>query len=214
MSGNVVNLRRLACAALLIVACDVEDDAASTDACVVDDTGNCLSVGGGGGGGGSGGEGGGGGGGAGGGGEPGGGTTAEAPLIEIFWEGMGANVANDEDELTVTIDDGEETHTYLFGMAETGSGDEGWYGEDCLPGEINGKDVCHPVGEEGAVLSSVSRPGSVNDENTLLWKALHDAGKVTYVVVQEDTDDCWAFGHDPTYYTESVLHCATYTSPQ
>lgn len=211
MSSKTGILGRLAGAALLVLACDVADDDATNDACVADDAGNCLSVGGSGGGDAGGGE----GGAGGGGGAPGGGSTADAPLIQIFWEGMGAMAANDDDELTVSIDDGEdETHTYRFGMAETGSGENGWYGEDCLPGEVNGKDVCHEVGEEGEVLYSVSDFDQVNDENTLNFKASHDAGKITYVVIQVDTDKCWAFGDDPTYYTESVLHCATYDSPQ
>lgn len=191
---------------LALGACDVagdDVDALPTDACIPDDAGNCP-----------GGEGGAGGGGAGGGGGATGGNVAEdAPVIDVIWDGPGAGMPNDDDTVTVAIDDGPETgHTYRFGLSETGSAN-GWYGEDCLPGEINGTDVCHDVGEEGAVIESTARVADVDSTHTLLFKASHDAGHLTYVVIQVDTNKCWAFGNDPSYYVDSVLHCATYDTP-
>ena len=187
---------------LLALGCGTESDDADalpTDACVPDDGGACGPSGGAGG---SGGE----------GGQSTGGTPSDAPVISVIWEGPGADMPNDDDSVTVAIDDGEGTHTYHFGLAETGSAN-GWYGEDCLPGDMTGKDVCHDVGAEGEVISSVSRAAGVNDGNTLLWRASADAERLTYVVIQVDTDRCWTFGDDPTYYSDSLLGCAPYDSP-
>jgi hypothetical protein len=189
-----------------VTACDIETDdvdALGFDACIADDAGNCA-------GGGNGGE---AGGGAGEGGSPGGGTTpGSAPTIDIIWEGNGGPMANDVDTLTVAIDDGDGTFTYRFGMSQTGA-PNGWNGEDCLPGVLNGKDVCHDVGAEGEILSSTSKLALVDDERTLLFKASHDAGEITYVVIRVETDECWTFGDDPSWYMDSLLKCAAYDSP-
>ncbi len=191
--------------ALSATACDVADDdvdALGFDACTLDDAGNCA------GGGGFDLDAGGGSGGAPMGGSPG----SPAPTIEVIWEGNGGPMANDVDTVTVAIDDGDGTFTYRFGMAQTGA-DNGWNGEDCLPGVLNGKDVCHDVGPEGEVLSSTSRVAEVDDERTLMFKATHDAGEITYVVIRAETDECWTFGHDPSWYVDSLLGCAAYDTP-
>lgn len=187
-----------------VSACDIETgdvDALGFDACLADDAGNCAE-------GGAGGE------SAGGaGGEPAGGTPAvTAPIIDLIWEGNGGPMANDVDTLTVAIDDGDGSYTYHLGMTQTGARN-GWNGEDCLPGVLNGKDVCHDVGPEGEVLSSTSKIAEVDDERTLLFKASHDAGEITYVVIRAETRECWTFGDDPSWYTDSLLGCATYDSP-
>lgn len=194
-------------APFVLGGCDVagdDVDALPTDACVADDGGSCTA--------GEGGTGGAGGSGGGGGGT-GGAANADVPLIDVIWDGPGAGMPNDDDSVTVAIDDGADAvHTYRFGLSETGSAN-GWYGEDCLPGEVNGKDVCHEVGEEGIVVQSTSRLAEVDSTHTLLFKASHDAGDLTYVVIQVDTNKCWTFGNDPSYYVDSVLHCETYTTP-
>ena len=189
----------------LVWGCDVEGkdtgDGTFLDACV-DDGGACEV------GGSDGGE-------PDGAGATGGTPVVESPAFEVFWEGGMATRANDEDMVTLAIDDGDDAHhTYKFGFAQTGV-DNGWYGEDCLPGDMNGNglDVCHDAGEDGVVLESVSHIPAVDETHTLLFKSSHDAGQITYVVLQTDTDTCWTFGNEPSYYTESLLHCLEYTSP-
>ena len=135
-----------------------------------------------------------------------------APIIIIRWDGDVIAHANDTNTLTVAIDDGDETHAYRLGMAQTGAAN-GWDGEDCLPGALDGKDVCHEVGEDGALISSVSSAAGVDNDHTLLFRASDEANEITYVVIQTDTGHCWSFGNDPTWYTESTLHCEAYTSP-
>ena len=63
------------------------------------------------------------------------------------------------------------------------------------------------------MVQSTSRLAEVDSTHTLLFKASHDAGDLTYVVIQVDTNKCWTFGNDPSYYVDSVLHCETYTTP-
>ena len=191
-------------AAASLAACDVEgDDVDALPPECTADGGECSGFGGA-----WGADGGGGGGGGGAGGEVTGGTPAPgAPTIDTIWESMAG-----DDSLTVAIDDAEETHTYKLGFAETGS-ENGWYGEDCIQGEVNGLDVCHTLGEDGGILDSVSDVGDVDNTHTLINKAIADSGNLTYVVIQVDTDRCWALGNDPTYYTESLLNCTAYDSP-
>ena len=55
------------------------------------------------------------------------GDAAPTPGIEIGWlDGM---------TLVVAVGVGREFGPYRFGLAETGNGDDGWDGEDCIPGD-------------------------------------------------------------------------------
>jgi hypothetical protein len=97
--------------------------------------------------------------------------------------------------------DGSSGAELTFGLAETGAGADGWYGEDCSTG-----DYCHPAGTAGVTLSSVHPDvgGAGLDAvesgvTTLLWAGL-DAS-ITYVVIDGDTTECWAWGNEPGYYT-------------
>lgn len=89
---------------------------------------------------------------------------------------------------------------YYLGFAETGAGEDGWYGEDCGDGS-----VCHPVGMTGTTLGSVHPDcggagidAVVAGASTLLMGTM-DAN-LTYVVAGSD-GTCWAWGNDASYYT-------------
>jgi hypothetical protein len=91
---------------------------------------------------------------------------------------------------------------YFLGLAETGSGDSGWYGEDCVSDDAQ----CHDMGASSTLsLESVSAiadvvPGSTTLFSTGLW-----AG-VTYAFFSNegagDYDNVAHSGGDDTSYYE------------
>jgi hypothetical protein len=94
--------------------------------------------------------------------------------------------------------------SFDFGMAETGAGAPGWYGESCIDGDEPwgyddyGYDVCHRVSASGGTLTSVSRPGDVANSTTLFQSSM--APDLTYVLFDPSSSDCWVWGDDPSYY--------------
>ncbi|MBM4393842.1 MAG: hypothetical protein FJ090_22170 [Deltaproteobacteria bacterium] len=115
------------------------------------------------------------------------------------------------DGICLAIPDGKPGTSYLFGMAETGSG-EGWYGEDCIdgPGPNSGDyDICHPIVScESVCLATVGAPGDVvAGRTTLFTDTIASAGNITYLLGNDA--DCWTWGHDTRYYT-SRLGCAVH----
>ena len=98
--------------------------------------------------------------------------------------------------------------SYDFGMAETGAGSLGWYGETCIPGdepggvEDYGYDLCHYMDGTGGSLPSVTSIGDVSDENTLFNETIGDRGDITYILADIATLDCWVWGDDPSYYAD------------
>lgn len=100
---------------------------------------------------------------------------------------------------------------YKLGLAETASGGAGWYGEDCLPGEKNNFDICHPFaaddGLAGITLTHVATPDLiVPGESSLLSGELAEG--ITWVIIDaDDPSKCWVGGQDVTYYAE--LNCQT-----
>ena len=98
----------------------------------------------------------------------------------------------------ITITNATDT-AYNLGMAETGSGTDGWYGEDCT-----GSNICHPATATGTVLTSVHPDvggggiPDIDDTHTLFYGGL-DAN-TTYAVV-DSTGACWTWGNDVSYYS-------------
>ena len=92
---------------------------------------------------------------------------------------------------------------YFLGLAETGSGASGWYGEDCV-----GEDSqCHDMGANDSLsLTSVDSISAVSPGNTTLFSAGLWAG-VTYVFFSNEGDTDYntvahVGGDDPSYYTD------------
>jgi hypothetical protein len=106
--------------------------------------------------------------------------------------------------VTIAISNGN-TAGYDFGMAETGS-DAGWYGEDCIydpDDELDyGYEICHGISASGGTLT-VADPyeadSVVAGETTLFTDSLAD--NITYVLFEADTDVCWTWGEDVSYYS-------------
>jgi hypothetical protein len=90
---------------------------------------------------------------------------------------------------------------YYLGFAETGAGEDGWYGEDCGDGS-----TCHPVGMTGATLGSVhpvycggAGIDAVEAGASTLLTGSMDAN-LTYAVAGAD-GTCWTWGNDPSYFS-------------
>ena len=102
-------------------------------------------------------------------------------------------------------DDQLDQPPIVWGMAETGAGTSGWYGEDCLPGDDRspGYDVCHdawPAVDRLRCLQHVADPDSVAANlTTLLSDALPQAANITYYMATGGT--CYVWGNDPAYYS-------------
>ena len=126
----------------------------------------------------------------------GGGAALAGPTFYLQWNG---------DFLHFEVQPRAEDGSYTLGLAETGSGANGWYGEDCLEGASGGVDVCHPVYPEGLLdLSHAESVAEVDDFHTLLAGDMAPA--ITYVL-RSDSGGCWTWGHDTAYYTDA-LECA------
>ena len=109
------------------------------------------------------------------------------------------------DGITVAIEGG--TGPYTLGMAETGAGAAGWFGESCITGEEPWGyddyeyDVCHDLGKTGGSLVGVYSIGEVVAGSTTLFNVtISDAGKLTYILTEPSGAACWAWGDDVSYY--------------
>ena len=122
-------------------------------------------------------------------------SGGDALSISLDWDGAG---------LSVTLSGGAAA-TYELGMAETGSGASGWYGETCIAGpepggvEDYGYDVCHSLSASGGrILSVYPDVGAVRDGRTLFSSAFDR--DLTYLVADPASADCWVMGDDVDYY--------------
>lgn len=124
------------------------------------------------------------------------GVVVEDPLsASVSWSGSG---------VSVTLSGGSGG-AYEFGMAETGAGAPGWYGESCIPGDEPwgyddyGYEICHSLSSTGGFVPSVdfSNVGT----NQTLFESAH-APDITYFVGAVGSADCWVFGENPSYYSD------------
>ena len=99
--------------------------------------------------------------------------------------------------------------SWELGMAETGAGADGWFGESCVPGEEPwgyndyGYDFCHPLGASGGSIESVYPDlASVGDEATLFNAAIGDSGDLTYILLDVSGSSCWVWGNEASYYAD------------
>ena len=121
------------------------------------------------------------------------------PTVSLAWEG---------DNLVLQVTTSAEHGPYLFGLAETGNGDMGWYGEDCIDGVRNDHDVCHSVPENGELILTKAPIADIETEGyTLVGPAV--AAGLTYVLVRdtEENAGCWTWGHDTRFYGDPPLSC-------
>ncbi len=115
-------------------------------------------------------------------------ADADAPDPVVTWDASGL-------DLTLTGGSG----SYDFGMAETGAGAGGWYGEDCLDGD-GGYVICHSAAATGVRLNRVSEKFEVVSGQTTLLDE-NQAPKITYYL-GDDAGNCWVWGDDITYYQD------------
>jgi hypothetical protein len=99
---------------------------------------------------------------------------------------------------------GAQRGSWWFGMAETGDGDAGWYGEDCIDDPADdadyGYEFCHPFdGDALALRRGYDVSDVISGEVTLFYDALLD--DVTFYLATDDETICWVWGDDPDWYT-------------
>lgn len=121
-------------------------------------------------------------------------TDADTGLLDftVTWDGTGALVSISNDSASVTH----------FGIAETGKGMAGWYGEDCYAGS-SGQQFCHPMPPTGGYLPSIDGIAELDDGHTLLTAS--SAIDLTYVVIADD--ECVTKGQETAYYG-NALDCS------
>ena len=124
--------------------------------------------------------------------------------VEVVW---------DEGGVTVTIDG--DASGWDFGMAETGPGSTGWFGESCIPGEEpwgyddHGRDICHPISAtKGFIPSVYPEIDLVSQLSTLFNQEIGESGDLTYVLFATDSSDCWVWGNAVDYYAD--FGCTAY----
>ncbi|MFT5679451.1 MAG: hypothetical protein ACI8RZ_000355 [Myxococcota bacterium] len=120
----------------------------------------------------------------------------EALAMSVSWSGGG---------LTVSITGG--SGAYELGIAETGEGVSGWYGESCIPGDEPrgyddyGYEVCHSLSATGGFITSVyPEIGDVGTNLTLFQQDF--APNLTYFLGETGSADCWVMGEDVSYYSD------------
>jgi hypothetical protein len=126
--------------------------------------------------------------------------------ITLDWDAVDTNGA-----VTVSLQNAEGATGFFLGMAETASGDNGWYGEDCAD-----QGDCHHITGSlpiSADLAYVETIGEVVPGSTTLFDGGTDGGgdaftadhadRLTYLFQIEGGEydlDCYVWGDDPTYY--------------
>ena len=126
--------------------------------------------------------------------------TGVADSAVASWDAAGT--------LTLTIT-GLAGTTYDFGMAETGAGATGWYGEDCILDPDNdaagdfsdyGYEICHQASASGLTLTHTGDADTVVASSTTLLPGTAGANVITYVLFETGADTCWTWGNDVTWY--------------
>ena len=124
-------------------------------------------------------------------------TVATLDSVTVSWDASG-----------VTVAVAGSASGWSLGIAETGAGELGWFGETCFAGDEPwgyddyGWDVCHSLRPTGGRLDGVHTPSDVVDGQTLFNKTLADIGNLTYILLSDDASACWTWGDDPTYYDD------------
>jgi len=124
-----------------------------------------------------------------------------------------AAVEEEEDRGPVSVEVGWESGALLiveisglgagtFGLAETGSGGEGWYLEDCVSA---GAIFCHSVQDGTNSFVSVNEratgvewDGEMDNNETLMQQ--DSVERITWAVFDSDGACVAVGGHDPEYY--------------
>ena len=119
----------------------------------------------------------------------------ERPVVELDWDEVGL-------KLQVKSFGGER---WQLGLAQTGLGGDPYFGEDCVPGESSGIDVCHPIAADGSLrLLSVERRRSVRAGETTFVNRQTAAGLTYMLQNPNDPASCFTFGGEPEYFVEAL----------
>lgn len=119
------------------------------------------------------------------------------PEVTLSWSSSG---------VTVRISGGGSG--WDFGMAESGVGERGWFGESCFPGDEPygyddyGYELCHTLGATGGSLKTVHSLGDLEDGTTLFTDVIAGYGNITFYLENQDDGACYSWGDDPYYYAD------------
>ena len=116
----------------------------------------------------------------------------------------------EDDAVVVRILGCPDYAAWLFGMAESGAGAAGWYGESCIEGpephgmDDQGFDYCHQLVAGEALVLTLADPYApenvVENETTLFTRAMLE--QATFVIATVDeTGPCYVWGDDNSYYS-------------
>ena len=103
------------------------------------------------------------------------------------------------DDCTLDVEITGGSGSYNLGMAQTGDGDAGWYGEDCST-----EGACHPLSSSLSLASVHPDCGgdgidAIVEGSITLFKASHDS-RITYAVFDADYNLVDCTGHDCSYF--------------
>ncbi|MCB9673598.1 MAG: hypothetical protein H6737_00695 [Alphaproteobacteria bacterium] len=107
------------------------------------------------------------------------------------------------DEMVIRVTDPIEP--YHFGYAQTAVARLGavpWNGEDCFRG-TDGFQLCHPLDGAETVLTHVDTIVQIVEGETMLLSVDTPADAtpaVTYILIGDDSGDCFVWGDDPAHY--------------
>jgi hypothetical protein len=116
----------------------------------------------------------------------------------------------DAKTLVLTITEHADLGPYRFGFFEFSHGPDGWDGEDCIPGETDGYDLCHHVPADGVLSLTSVHPdvggtidALIEDETTIMTGPR--AAGLTYVLIREtDPPKCWTWGYSVRRYVDAL----------
>ena len=117
--------------------------------------------------------------------------------VDVVW-----TARHPASHMRLAVRDPEGRTRWRLGIAETGAGSRGWYGEDCFLG-LGTQLMCHVFEGAALELHGVRNPvHAVGGQATLLQSDM----QLTYLLQHAESDACWVWGHDVRYY--APLDCA------
>ena len=98
----------------------------------------------------------------------------------------------------------DESAAYFFGMAQGGSINNRWTGEDCLYGFSTPEQdytYCHPA-QLGISLSYGASYNDIIEGFSTHFSGPEFSDEITYIIKDTISGCCWVWGMDPSYYED------------
>lgn len=123
----------------------------------------------------------------------GGGTQGPRTQVSVEWDSSGCTLSISRSDVT----------RWDVGMAETGNGERGWYGEDCVDGD------CHHGDRTGGYWQTVTTVEDYMDcgQGSCTLLSQSTASGITYLLVADDDSECYVWGDDASCYSDAGYDC-------